>query len=396
MRVATAVVIGLVLLLGTQACMNAPKQPKIVTLDRDFWTKVRHRDLYNEPLWPTVLGLVHWEQGRETYGQAGLRAAAGMPRGLRCYFFIMSLDGKWGNGGMQAVVLSDDPESSWKLVEGAAEALRFHGSVKKAQVLDELLSVARIVQPKLWAALNRDAPESELRELWSQIDVFDERYDKADPKVDVYARIVKHAHKHPEEYTPNASAGTSATSSADSNRFHSPTAGFAVRKPASWRFASLEQVAANRAVARLKDKELEQQIRQKANAPLVVIQKHREPYDDLNPSAQVMVRPLGQWEGRTALELMRLVVPTLQRAMADFAFVEQVREATVGGMPAAFMKAKYTVTNREGREFKTLSRMWIIPRGSFMFMVSMSGPQEGLDVSEGDFSAILDSIKIEE
>lgn len=46
----------------------------------------------------------------------------------------------------------------------------------------------------------------------------------------------------------------------NTNRFHSPTAGFAVSKPADWQFASMEQVATNRAIARLKDKELEAQI----------------------------------------------------------------------------------------------------------------------------------------
>lgn len=192
-----------------------------------------------------------------------------------------------------------------------------------------------------------------------------------------------------------------ATNAADSpamntNRIHSPTAGFTVVKPATWQFASLEQVATNRVVARLKDKELEQQIRQRANAPLVVILKHPEPHDDLNPSTQVMVRPLGQLEGKTAVELMRLVVPTIQRAMADFAFVEQIQETKVGGISAAYMKAKYTVANPEGREFKTLSRMWILPRGSFMFLISMSGPQEGPDVSETEFKAILDSIKLDQ
>lgn len=158
----------------------------------------------------------------------------------------------------------------------------------------------------------------------------------------------------------------------------------------------MEQVAASRAVARLKDKELEAQVRQRANAPLVAILKYPEPHDDLNPSTQVIVRPLGQLEGNSAVGLMRLIVPTIQRAMADFTFVEQIQEARVGGMNAAYMRAKYTVANQEGREFKTLSRMWIVRRGSFMFMISMSGPQDGPDVSEREFKAILDSIKIEE
>lgn len=202
MRCLVATVIALAL-ISLQGCMNMPTDKKTVTLDRAYWTKVRHRDLYDAPLWPTVCGLVQWTPGgQEPYEQAQLRTAREMPRGLRYYFLIMRLDGLWGNGGMQAVALSDDPAGSWKLVEGAAEALRFHGSDGKANVLDELLAVAKVVEPKLQAAIERDAPESELQALWDQIDAFDDRYDKADPGIDVYARIVKHAHQHPNEYVP--------------------------------------------------------------------------------------------------------------------------------------------------------------------------------------------------
>ena len=190
-------------LLGLQGCMNMATENKTVTLDRAYWTKVRHRDLYDAPLWPTVCGLIQWTPGgQESSEQAQLRTARGMPKGLRYYFLIMGLDGQWGNGGMQSVVLRDDPAGSWKLVEGAAEALRFHGSDGRAKVLDELLAVAKVVEPKMQAAIERDAPESELQTLWDQIDAFDDRYDKADPDIDVYARIVKHAHQHPDEYVP--------------------------------------------------------------------------------------------------------------------------------------------------------------------------------------------------
>ena len=206
MRRTRGTIISLALLFGLQACMNTATKDKSLTLDREYWTKVGHRDLYDVPLWPAVCDLVHWAQDKETYEQAQLRTAEEMPRGLKFYFLIMRLDGQWGNGGMQAVVLSDDPAGSWKLVEGAAEALRFHGSHGKAQVLDELLSVAKVVEPKLQAALERNAPESELQGLWDQIDAYDDRYDKADPDIDVYARIVKHAHKHPEEYVPKSPA----------------------------------------------------------------------------------------------------------------------------------------------------------------------------------------------
>lgn len=173
-----------------------------VKLEVGFWRNVRERDLYSNPLWRTVCELVHWTPGNESFEQAQLRAIRDMPRGLRYYFLIMRFDALWGNGGMESVVLTDDPEGACQLVEATAEALRFHGSDERAGVLEELARVTRVVEPELRAALDRDAPASELRPLYDRITAFDERYDKADRSVNVYARIVRHAHAYPEEYVP--------------------------------------------------------------------------------------------------------------------------------------------------------------------------------------------------
>jgi hypothetical protein len=182
----------------------------------------------------------------------------------------------------------------------------------------------------------------------------------------------------------------------DENSFTSVTAGFSICKPEGWNFLTAEEVAANRAVARLKDEELEKQIRERANAPLVAIMRFPEPYDDLNPSIQVMFRPLGQLAGTPAVEVMKFVFGQLQGSFADFTFVEEIHETELGGQTAAHGRAKYTVANDEGREFPTLSRFWLICRGSFMFMISMSGPQEGPNVSEEEFEQVAASIVIQD
>ena len=364
---------------------------KTMLLDTHYWSQVRASDLVDAPLWPAVCDLVEWSpESEESYEQAKLRSAGRMPMGLRYYFLIQSFEGNRGNGGMQAVTLEDDAEACRKMLKAVSEALRFHGCDAKARVLDQLAKVAKKVVPQLQAAIERDAPEDELQPLWDKIDAFDDLYERADEDVDLFERIARHAHAHPDLYVPVAAAPAG-----DAHRFHSPTAGFSITKPAGWRFASMEQVSANRAVARLKDKELEEQVRQRASAPLVVILKHPEPHDDLNPSFQVMIRPLGQLQGRKPIELMELVASTLRPAMKDFEFVQPAQELEIHGLPAARMKAKYSVGNAEGREFKTFSRMWIIPRGAFMFMISASGPQEGADVSEAEFEAILKSITID-
>jgi hypothetical protein len=181
----------------------------------------------------------------------------------------------------------------------------------------------------------------------------------------------------------------------DVNSFYSSSAGFTIIKPGDWYFATTGQAAENRGSVRLKDKELEEMVRQRGSRPLVVLLKHQEPFGELNPSVQVVLNPLGELRGKSAVELMRLIAPSIQQAMTDFSIVEQIHEATVGGMPAAFMKSTGTVANKKGRPFAVLSRVWIVPRGSFLFMISMSGPQQGLDVSEAEFKEIADSILID-
>jgi hypothetical protein len=67
----------------------------------------------------------------------------------------------------------------------------------------------------------------------------------------------------------------------------------------------------------------------------------------------------------------------------------------VDGLEAAYMKADHLVMDTEGTEYASRSRIWLVPRGQFMFLIAMTGPQGGPDVSEEEFSTVLASIDIE-
>ncbi len=182
---------------------------------------------------------------------------------------------------------------------------------------------------------------------------------------------------------------------ANADRFHSAAAGFSVTKPSSWNFASAEQIAEHQSGVRYPDKELEEMVRTRARTPLVVLLKHPQPFEGINPSVQISIRPLGPLSGTGALELMANIVPTMQRGMGDFTFIDKMQETKVSGFPAAYMKAAFTAASPQGGEFKSLIRLWLVPRGRVVFMIGMSGPSEGPDISEDEFTAILESISIE-
>jgi len=181
----------------------------------------------------------------------------------------------------------------------------------------------------------------------------------------------------------------------EKNEYTNPTAGFQITKPNSWTFLSIETIAANRENIRLKDEELRVAIRERATAPLVVIAKHEEPYGDLNPTISIVLRPAGSLQGKSATEIMSTVVLPMQNALQDFIFIREIHETEVSGLKASHMRATYRISNKEGRDFKVVSRMWMVPRGAFIFLIGMSGPESGPDVTEAEFDKVLQTIKIE-
>jgi len=150
---------------------------------------------------------------------------------------------------------------------------------------------------------------------------------------------------------------TSSASAEEASKFESATAGFAVQKPAGWRFASLEQVTRNRTSVRMSDEELQKQLELHATAPLVVVMKHEEPYDGLNPSFQVILRPLPPSLAEASpKQILELVLPTIQRGYPDFALELPIREFKLSGHAAAESIATYTVRTKEGGVFPTRGR----------------------------------------
>jgi hypothetical protein len=190
-------------------------------------------------------------------------------------------------------------------------------------------------------------------------------------------------------------AGPALAQDAGPRRFENATAGIAVSPPTEWHAASLQTVQENRERVQLSDAELQAAMQKASTAPLFVFMKYPEPHPDINPSIQITVRPLGALVASRPTEMMNVAVGSIRKAFADFVFVTPISDIQVSGLPGAHMRARYTMRNRDGSSFKVLTRLWLVPRGAYMFLIGMSGPQEGPDVSEPEFAAALASIKIQ-
>jgi hypothetical protein len=175
-------------------------------------------------------------------------------------------------------------------------------------------------------------------------------------------------------------------------RFSNPTAGLSIDAPAGWGVLSMQQVMDNRAKVRVPDETLQAGI-QNSTAPLFVFAKYPEPHSTLNPTIQIVLRPRPRTSD-SATALLSAAMVTVQRAYPDFRYREPVRATRVSGMPAS-MKATYTIHTQSGTSHPVLARMWLVPRGSYLFLIGMSGAQDGSDVSEEEFTAALQSIHIQ-
>jgi hypothetical protein len=173
---------------------------------------------------------------------------------------------------------------------------------------------------------------------------------------------------------------------------HHTSAGVSVARPASWHLATLAQVQANREQMKLSDPELQAALATRSALPLIVFTKYQEPYRGINPSVQVTLR---QALPGTPVQLLTTALRTMRQAFADLAILSPVRAERVDGLAGAHVRVTYTLQTNTGTGGRVISRLWLIPRGSLMFLIGMSGSESGPDVSEAEFAAVLKSVAIQ-
>jgi hypothetical protein len=188
-----------------------------------------------------------------------------------------------------------------------------------------------------------------------------------------------------------AFAITFSSPSAAQDRIEHQAAGIAIDRPVGWHDVTLAQVQANRERARLADPELQHAMSTRSALPILAFTKYEEPHAGLNPTIQVALRPA---ISGTPTQLLAVALETVRRAFADFRLVAPPKAVQVAGWPAAHASATYTLHNEHGEVFRVKSRFWLVPRGTLMFLIGMSGSQIGDDECEPEFTAVISTLTI--
>ena len=189
------------------------------------------------------------------------------------------------------------------------------------------------------------------------------------------------------------SAGTAVA--ADLSVFNNPTAGLQVTKPAEWSYITAAQNMDNIKAMKLSDDEFHAAMQKYATAPLVAMTKFPEPFEDVNPSFKVNLKPYGGLKGKPPQEIISLVVPQFQKAFKDFVLVQPPVEVVVSGITSAYARMNYTMEIPDGRTFPTTSELWIVPRGDYFFMIGAGTRQDGKTGNREEIQSILKTVKIE-
>jgi hypothetical protein len=195
------------------------------------------------------------------------------------------------------------------------------------------------------------------------------------------------------EAKASSEAAKAASAKPDEDLFRSDAARVEMKKPKGWRFTSLESALANRAKAKMKDEDFQKAIEENASAPIMIVTKHEEPYDQLNPTIQLIVRPTGPLAGQSGVQILALVQPMLAQQFADFTVVAEPNEATVGKQTAGRMTMRYTLKTKDGGEFPTQATIVMIPKGAVLYQLGFSGPPEGDDAFGKELEDVLASVK---
>lgn len=182
---------------------------------------------------------------------------------------------------------------------------------------------------------------------------------------------------------------------ADSNTYTNAIVGFSVTKPQHWHFMSKAQYLKEQSKIKFTDEELMAERKKYTKAPLVVITKYREPYDDLNPDFTVNFAPLETLKHADAKKVLEITIGRWKNVLKDYAVVQPPKDTVVSGLKAAYGQINYTLESVDGRKIPIIQELWIIPRSDYYFGIISATRKDGKTEERAEIRKILSTVKIE-
>lgn len=172
--------------------------------------------------------------------------------------------------------------------------------------------------------------------------------------------------------------------------------GVYIEKPSNWYFISKQTAIDNRKNVRLKDKEFQKKYFNSAQAPLVVINKYKNPesIEGVTPTVQVLLTPSPK-TNMSSEQVLNMSLQVFVNNTLSFKYIEKTTPIIISGHNGAKALFTYTLDTNLGYKINVKARTYVVKRGGYFFIVSMAGPNYGSDISDNEFLQIIKSLKIE-
>ncbi len=199
-------------------------------------------------------------------------------------------------------------------------------------------------------------------------------------------------------------ATSSFEESRQSNKFLNWDVGFALTKHPDWHFLSLDNAEiwmaspdkSEEGKLQLKQhiQSLREQEAQTGMAPLFIA-KHEEPYPNLNPMIQVSLHYIDDLpKDVSPLAIAAAMAKSFSESNKSFKMMDRIRLVRVSNFDAGYMSFTLNGELNSGETESAVNQVYLIPRGKYVFEITLSTPLELNADTADDLKEMMDSIFI--
>ena len=181
---------------------------------------------------------------------------------------------------------------------------------------------------------------------------------------------------------------------AQEEKYSNPTLGISVVKPADWSFITKQEALDAFAPSDVKGAVVKM-LAKYASAPLLIMTKYKEPYDDVNPVFQLDIQPLDNFHAPDAKAITEAVVGSMLTLYQDFEIVQDPANIMMKGRNAGHAGFNYSMKIQGGRTFPVRAEIWVIPRQHYFLLVTAGTRQDEKTGTRDEIKSILNSLVIE-
>jgi hypothetical protein len=192
--------------------------------------------------------------------------------------------------------------------------------------------------------------------------------------------------------------------SRQSNKYLNRDVGFAITKLPHWHFLSLDNAETwmtspdNSDEGKLNLKKHIQSMREQeastGMAPLFIA-LHEEPYPHLNPMIKVSLHYIEDLPKNVSpLAIAAVMAQSVSENNKGFKMMDRIRLVQVSNFEAGYLSFALNGELNSGEAESAMNQVYLVPRGKYVFEITLSTPQECDAATEVDLEEMMETIFI--